>query len=342
MAVEQRRMGSSSIVCSAIGFGTWEMGTTQYGPIDLPEATAALHFALDHGVTLIDTAEAYGPWRAEEVLGQALAHRRQDVVLVTKVGLLWDPSGKLVGLDAGRGHILSAAEGCLARLRTDWVDLLLVHWPDHRTPAEETIGALEELKRAGKIREYGVSNYSVEMMEQCQRFGHLATNQVSYHMFDQRVESRLLPYCAEHRIGFMAYGTMGFGLLTGALTPSTSFPANDWRSRGTAFGLPLFEGEHYLRCLRVVDRLKRLAQGAGRTVAQLAIAWVLDNPGVSVALVGARKPSEIAENITAADWRLGKELRSEIERILAEEQVPPSRDAELITIPPVLKPRSGS
>lgn len=337
VVVEQRRMGDSSIVCSTIGFGTWEMGTTQYGPIDLQEASAAVNYALDHGVTLIDTAEAYGPWRAEEVLGNVLAGRRKDVVLVTKVGLVWDQSGKLVGLDATRKHILSATEGCLARLRTDWVDLLLIHWADHRTPAEETVGALEELKRAGKIREYGVSNYSVEMMELCKKYGHLAANQVGYHLFDRRVEPQLLPYCAQHGIGFMAYGTLGFGLLTGALTPETTFPSNDWRSRGKAFGLPLFEGEHYLRCLRVVKRLKRLAQGCGRSVAQLAIAWVLGHPSVSVALVGARKPSEIAENIDAADWHLGEDVRSEIDRVFAEEQVPPSHEAELVTIPPALK-----
>ena len=161
-----------------------------YGAIDLQEATAAVHFALDHGVTLVDTAEGYGPWRAEEVLGKALRARRKDVVLVTKVGLTWDSNGKMQGLDASRKQILSATEGCLTRLQTDWVDLLLMHWPDHQTPAEETIGALEELKRAGKIREYGVSNYSVDMMEQCEKYGHLATTQVGYHLFDRRVESR--------------------------------------------------------------------------------------------------------------------------------------------------------
>ena len=335
--MEQRRMGSSSIVSSVIGFGTWEMGGTMYGAIDLQEATAAVHFALDHGVTLVDTAEGYGPWRAEEVLGKALRARRKDVVLVTKVGLTWDSNGKMQGLDASRKQILSATEGCLTRLQTDWVDLLLIHWPDHKTPAEETIGALEELKRAGKIREYGVSNYSVDMMEQCEKYGHLATTQVGYHLFDRRVESQILPYCAKHGIGFMAYGTLGFGLLTGAFTPATTFPANDWRSWGKAFGLPILAGEPFQCCLRVVDRLKRLAQRSDKTVAQLAIAWVLATPGVSVALVGARKPSEITENIAAAEWRLGEDIRSEIDRIFAEEQCPTYRDAEQVTIPPALK-----
>lgn len=335
-----RRVGDSSIICSVLGFGTWEMGATQYGAIDLHEAVAAVHFALDHGITLIDTAESYGPWHAETVLGKALGARRKDVVLVTKVGLVFDEKGKLLGLDASRDRILSATERCLNRLGTDWLDLLLIHWPDHKTPHEETIGALEDLRRAGKIREYGVSNYTVEMIEQCERFGHLAANQIGYHMFDRRVESRLLPYCAGHHIGFMTYGTLAFGLLAGAFTPETIFPANDWRSRGEAFGLPLFEREHFLRCLRVVDRLKRLAQRYGKTVAQLAIAWVLSNPSVSVALVGARKPSEVEENMAAADWALDDNIRSEIDRIFVEEKAPTYRDAEPITVPPPLRATS--
>ena len=335
--MEQRRMGDSSIVTSVVGFGTWEMGGTMYGDIDIEEATAAVHFALDHGVTMIDTAEGYGPYRSEEVLGKALRARRKEVILVTKVGLTFDSGGKLQGLNASRQQILSATEGCLQRLQTDWVDLLLIHWPDHKTAAEETVGALEELKRAGKIREYGVSNYSVPMMEACEKSGHMAATQVGYHLFDRRVEAQVLPYCRAQKIGFMSYGTLGFGLLTGAFTPATTFPANDWRSWGKAFGLPILAGEGFQSCLRVVERLKRLARRYDKTVAQLAIAWVLATPGVSVALVGARKRSEITENIAAAEWRLDEGIRSEIDRIFTEEQCPTYRDAEQITIPPAIK-----
>ncbi|HEY8477682.1 MAG TPA: aldo/keto reductase, partial [Chloroflexota bacterium] len=335
--MEQRRMGSSSLVCSALGFGTWEMGTTQYGHIDVEEATAAVNYALDNGITLFDTAAVYGPGHSEVLLGKALGPRRKEAVLVTKVGLVWDEHGKVVGLDSSRQQIISAAEDCLRRLNTDWIDLLLIHWPDHRTPAEEVVGAFETLKQAGKIREYGVSNYSVEMMEACERHGHLAANQVGYNLFDRRVEARVLPYCVERQIGFMAYGTLAFGLLTGAFTPDTTFVDWDWRSKGEAFGLPLFQREHFLKELRVVERLKGLAREAGRTVAQLAIAWVLGHPGVSVALVGARKPSEIAENIKAVDWKLTDDVRREIDRIFDEEGVPTYRDAEQLLVPPSLR-----
>lgn len=329
--MEQRRFGSTDLTCSALGFGTWEMGTTQYGEIDVKEASEAVGFAIDHGITLFDTAEVYGPFHSEEILGRALGSRRKDVVLVTKVGFVFSEENKTIGRDASRERVLSRAETCLQRLGTDYLDLLLIHWPDHKTPHEETIGALEELRSAGKIRHYGVSNYTVEMMEECERHGHLAANQVGYHLFDRRMESRVLPYCREQGIGFMAYGTLGFGLLTGAFTPETTFVDWDWRSRGKAFGLPLFERESFLKELKAVARMKALAADHGKTMAQLAIAWVLGHPAVSVALVGARKPSEVRENVQAVEWKLTPEIRAEIDRIFAEEGVPTYVDADQAT-----------
>jgi aryl-alcohol dehydrogenase-like predicted oxidoreductase len=334
--MEKRRLGDSSLTFSPIGFGTWEMGGTQYGEIDMSEATAAVNYALDHGITLFDTALGYGPHTSEVILGQALGARRQEVVLVTKLGLAFE-GNKLVGLDASRAHILREAEGCLSRLGSDWLDLLLIHWPDHVTPAAETIGALEDLKKAGKIREYGVSNYTVPMMMECERYGHLAANQVGYHLFDRRMEAQVLPYCQEQGIGFMSYGTLGFGLLTGALTPDNKFVDWDWRSKGMAFGLPLFSGDHFLRELKVVGRLQELAAGYNKSVAQLAIAWTLSHPAVSVALVGIRRPSEVEENVAAASWQIGDDIKAEIDRLFAEEGVPTYREAEQVTLPPALK-----
>jgi len=325
--IEHRRLGDTDLVCSTIGFGTWALGTTQYGRIDLGDASAAINAAIEGGITLFDTAEAYGPYHSEEILGKALGRRRKDIVLVTKVGFVIDEELNIVGRDSSRERVLTGAEGCLKRLGTDWVDLLLIHWPDQHTPFEETMGALEQLKAAGKIRHYGVSNYTVEMMEECGRYGTLAANQVGYHLFDRRMEAQVLPYCREKTIGFMAYGTLGFGLLTGAFTPDTTFVDWDWRSEGTAFGLPLFERESFLGELRCVDRLKEFAAGHGRSVAQLAIAWVVGHPAVTVALVGMRNQAELDDNIQAAGWKLTSEDRAEIDRIFAEEGVPTYRDA---------------
>ena len=329
--MQERQFGNTDLVASAVGFGTWEMGTTQYGEIDIAEAVRAVEMAIDHGITLFDTAEVYGPNTSEELLARGLGSRRKDVVVVTKVGFTYHEgksgSGAVSGRDAGRENVIARTEGCLRRLDTDYLDLLLIHWPDHKTPHEETIGALEALVSAGKIRHYGVSNYNVEMMRACEGAGHLTANQVGYHLFDRRAEAEVLPYCGANDIGYMAYGSLGFGLLTGAFTPQTTFVDWDWRSSGKAFGLPLFEGEHFQKELKVVERLKAFANDHGRSVAQLAIAWVLGHPAVTVGLVGMRNEHELAENIAAADWRLTAADRQTIDGFFEAEGVPTYVDA---------------
>ena len=335
--MEHRNFGNTDLSCSTVGLGTWEMSTTQYGEIDTQAAIRAVQMAIDHGITLYDTAEVYGPYHSEELLKKGLGNRRKDIVLVSKVGFTFHDDTSLQGDAAISGrnatapYITERVEGCLQRLNTDYLDLLLIHWPDHKTPHEETVGALEKMVAAGKIRYYGVSNYDVPMMAGCEEHGHLAANQVGYHMFDRRAEAEVLPYCLENGIGFMAYGTLGFGLLTGAFTPDTTFVDWDWRSRGSAFGVPLFERENFLKELRVVERLRELSGGHGKSVAQLAIAWLLGNPAVTVGLVGMRNEHELEENVAAADWRLSEADRAEIDRIFAEEDVPTYVDAKQAT-----------
>ena len=160
------------------------------------------------------------------------------------------------------------------------------------------------------------------MMDVCESAGHLAANQVGYHLFDRRVERAVLPYTRAHGIGFMAYGTLGFGLLTGAFNESTTFVDWDWRAKGYAFGLPLFQREQFLKQLRVVERLRAIAARHGKSVVQLAISWVLGNPAVTVALVGIRRTEELKENVAAVEWRLPPDERQEIDTIFAEEGVP--------------------
>ena len=209
----------------------------------------------------------------------------------------------------------------MERLGTDFLDLLLIHWPDHDTPFEEPIRALEKLKNDGKIRHYGVSNFTPAMMDECEGYGHMAANQVGYHMFDRRMESAVLPYCKDNNIGFMAYGTLGFGLLSGAFTPETTFGEGDWRSSGMAFRLPLFQEEEFSKELKVVEKLKIIAQDNGKSVAQMAIAWTLGHPAVSVGLVGVRNERELKENVAAVDWKLSEATRKEIDAVFAEEGV---------------------
>jgi len=320
--MEQRQLGDSDLYSSSIGFGTWEMSTTMYGHIDVKEASDAVNAAIGHGITLFDTAEVYGPYHSEELLGKALGDKRKDIVLVSKVGFQYDDDGKVTGRNSQYDHIIKRAEGCLSRLGTDFLDLLLIHWPDHDTPFEVPMRALEDLKKDGKIRHYGVSNFTPEMMGECEKYGHMAANQVGYHMFDRRMEANVLPYCLEKNIGFMAYGTLGFGLLSGAFTSETTFGEGDWRSSGLAFRLPLFQEEEFAKELKVVERLKAIAKRHDKSVAQMAIAWTLGHPAVSVGLVGVRNEWELKENVAAVEWELSTEIREEIDSIFTDEKVP--------------------
>ena len=258
---------------------------------------------------------------ARDTVEVAVAGGRQEITLVTKVGFAYD-GDKVTGRNSKYGHLIEHTEGCLRRLGTDTIDLMLIHWPDHDTPFEETMRALEQLKSDGKVRHYGVSNFTMEMMRECEKHGHLAANQVGYHLFDRRMEAEVLPYCANTQTGFMAYGSLGFGLLSGAFTEETTFLDWDWRSRGKAFELPLFEKEPFLKELKVATRLKEFAAGYDKSLPQLALAWVLGNPAVSVALVGMRNERELEENIAAIDWRLSDDDRAEIDKIFTDEGVP--------------------
>ena len=320
--MEKRNIGATDLECTGIGFGTWEMSTTMYGEIDVNEAGRSVQSAIDEGINLFDTAEVYGPFHSEELLGKALGNRRNEIILVTKVGFNCLPDGKITGRTSKYDDVISHTDGCLRRLQTDVIDLLFIHWRDFETPLEESVRALEKLKSDGKIRHWGVSNFDVGMMNTCRQYGPLSANQVGYNLFDRRMEAQVLPYCGEHRIGFMAYGTLGFGLLTGAFTRDTTFADNDWRRSGSAFGLPLFKKESFVKELQVGKRLAELAARYDKTLAQLAIAWVLGNPAVSVALVGMRNDRELKENVAAADWRLNEADRAEIDRIFAEEGLP--------------------
>ena len=319
--MEQRQLGDSDLFSSSIGFGTWEMSTTTYGYIDVKEASDAVNTAIDYGITLFNTAEVYGPYHSEQLLAKALGDKRKNIVLVSKVGFQYDENGKNLGRNSQYDHVIDRAEGCLRRLETDFLDLLLIHWPDHDTPFEETIRALEQLKQDGKIRHYGVSNFTPEMMDECEKYGHIAANQVGYNMFDRRMEPKVLPYCLDKKIGFMAYGTFAFGILSGAFTPETKFGEGDWRSSGLAFHLPLFQDEEFAKELKVVERLKGIAKRHDKSVAQMAIAWTLGHPAVSVGLVGVRNEWELKENVAAVGWELNTEIREEIDAIFAEENV---------------------
>ncbi|HSB40291.1 MAG TPA: aldo/keto reductase [Methylomirabilota bacterium] len=314
-----RPFGRTGLEVSVVGFGCWPMAGDRYGAIEDDEAVKAIHRALERGVNCVDTAPAYGAGHSEEVVARALEGRRRDVILVTKCGVRVPPPGQPGPLrDASRANILREIDASLGRLRTDWVDVLLVHWPDAATPMDETMRALEEVVASGRTRFVGVSNFTGAMLAECMRTRRVDVSQVGYHMLDRRQEQETFPYCLGQGIGVMGYGSLAHGLLTGAFTAATTFEAGrDWRAGGVAFGQPIFRGDNLRANVAVAERLRReVADPRGVPLSQIALAWVLANPAISTALVGARTPAEVDANDAGAELELTAAERATIDRIL--------------------------
>jgi aryl-alcohol dehydrogenase-like predicted oxidoreductase len=310
--VRRVRLGQTDLQVSAIAFGTWSFGG-DWGAADLDEAKNAIQYALKLGINLFDTAQGYGFGMAEQVLAAGLLDqaKREDIVIATKGGLRKD--GNRLLRDAGRRSLRDGVESSLRNLRTDYIDIYQVHWPDLHTPPEETAQALDELVAEGKIRHVGVSNYDADQMQSLGRFGRVETLQPPYHLFRRDIEDKIIPYATEHDIGVLVYGPMAHGLLSGRMTDSTTFDSDDWRSKS-----PDFTGETFRQNLAVVARLKVLARERGISLPQLAVAWTLANPAVDVAVVGARRASHLDETAAAADIEISAADLQEIDEIMAD------------------------
>ncbi|MFN8524452.1 MAG: aldo/keto reductase [Chloroflexota bacterium] len=314
--MEYRRLGADGPEVSAIGFGCWEMGNPGYGSTDDQEAVAAIHRAMDLGVTLFDTAPTYGGGGSEALLARALGPRRKDIFLVSKTAISRDPITATQKFDSRYSTVKRINEESLKRLGTDYLDLLLIHWPDADTPIEEAMRAIEDLRAEGKTRYVGVSNYASHELRRGKAVAPLIANQVGYNLFDRRWERAMFPTAQELGIGIMAYGPMAHGLLSGAFSRGMSFEDGDWRKAGLIFGQRLF-GPNLESNLDVVDRVAALAGDLNTTTPRLALSWVLGHPAVSVALSGCRKPSEIEENVMALEAKLPADARAELDRIMA-------------------------
>lgn len=296
------------------------MGGARYGQSDDSAAMQTIDAALDAGITCFDTAPSYGNGHAEELLGKALKGKRDDVVLVTKGGLVWNEKSEVIGHDGRADYLKAKLNESLNRLRTDHVDLFLIHWPDKTMPAARTAEALRALLDAGKTRYIGVSNYTgPEFRELAEALWDvpLIANQVSYHLFDRRWARSSFKTCLELGAGVMAYGSLAHGLLSGAVTRDTTFDASDWRASGMIFGQPLLTEENRERNLEVVDHLTEIALSANMTLPQLALSWVLAHPAISVSLVGARMPKEIQEAAEATSNPLDESYLQRIDGALA-------------------------
>jgi aryl-alcohol dehydrogenase-like predicted oxidoreductase len=308
--VNYTRLGRSGLEVSRICFGTWQFGG-DWGTVRQEDAAAAVRKGLDLGVTFFDTAQAYGFGDSEALLADALGEdiRRDDVVVATKGGLR--PEGDDVVRDSSPAWIRAGVEHSLRQLGLEAIDLYQVHWPDPDTPFEQTAATLGQLVEEGKVRHVGVSNFDAGQMEEFERTLPVETLQPPYHLFRREIEREVLPWCRDHDVGVLAYGPLAHGLLSGRFSPGDRLPDDDWRS-----GSELFAGDRFERNLKAVEELERFAGEGGHTVAQLAVAWTLAQPGVHVAITGARRPDHIEGVAPAAEIELSADDLAEIDRIM--------------------------
>jgi aryl-alcohol dehydrogenase-like predicted oxidoreductase len=316
----------AALQASRVALGTWAMGGWMWGGTDRRESIDTVRAALDQGINLIDTAPVYGFGVSEEIVGAALATRRAQALIATKTGVEWRDGQ--VYRNGTRARIFKEIDDSLRRLRTDYVDIYLVHWPDPLVPVEETAEAMHTLYRQGKIRAIGVSNFSVEQMERFRQVAPLHVVQAPYNLFERDIEGDVLPYCHRHNIVTLGYGALCRGLLSGRMQADTVFPANDLRNIDPKFREPRFA--QYLNAVRKLDDLARRQYHCG--VIQLAVRWMLDQ-GVSVALWGARHPAQLNASVTVSGWSIGAADRERIERILAASITDPA-GPEFMAPPP--------
>ena len=316
-----RKIGRSGVEASAVGLGTWAIGGWMWGGTDEAESISAIQASLDAGVTLIDTAPAYGLGRSEEIVGKAIAGRRDKAVIATKCGLVWhtqkgkhffDQDGRPVHRYLGRDSIVHELEESLRRLGTDYIDLYITHWQDPTTPVEETVAALEDLKQAGKIRAIGASNVNRSELEQYVATGALDAIQERFSMIDRGIEADLLPLTVKNGVSTLSYSSLALGLLSGTIGPDRVFSGDDQRRDN-----PRFSVANRQKAKDFAEAIRPVAERHGASIAQVVIAWTLTQPGVTFALCGARNPAQALDNARAGTLRLGTEDIAAIDAAIA-------------------------
>jgi aryl-alcohol dehydrogenase-like predicted oxidoreductase len=329
-AMELAAIPGTALQVSRVALGTWAIGGWMWGGTDDAESIATIRSALDHGVTVIDTAPVYGFGHSEEIVGKALAEAglRDRVLIATKVGLDWR-DGKPFR-DASPKRIMREIADSLRRLRADHIDIYQVHWPDPLVPIEETAAAMHRLLQEGKIRAIGVSNFSVAQMEQFRRAAPLHVLQPPYNLFESGIEADILPYCRDNNIATFGYGALCRGLLSGCMRPDTAFAGDDLRRDD-----PKFQPPRFARYLAAVQQLDALAgRRFGKRVIHLAVRWMLDQ-GITTALWGARHPDQLHPVDAVSGWTLDAADKAEIDRILRQQirdpvgpefMAPPTKD----------------
>ncbi len=329
--MEYRQIGTTNLKLSAITFGAWAAGGWMWGGNERKDSIAAIQAAYNEGVTSIDTAPIYGQGESEEIVGEAIKDLpRNEIQILTKYGMRWDAamgdfafkSKNNNGQDidiykyAGRDSIIKECEDSLRRLGTDYIDLYQIHWPDSTTPIQETMEAVAQLIKEGKVRHAGVCNYNAAQMAEAEKYITLDSNQVPYSMVKRDIEKEVVPYCIEHNKAILAYSPLERGLLTGKMKPGYQFGEGDHRAN-----LYFFKDENLRRTDAFLQQLQPLANDKKATLGQLVLRWTIEQPGITIALTGARNAAQAIQNAAAANLQLSNEELNFISKELSELQL---------------------
>jgi aryl-alcohol dehydrogenase-like predicted oxidoreductase len=304
--MQTRRLGTNGPEVSAIGLGCMGMSDF-YGPAEDARSIEVIHRALDLGINFFDTADMYGVGRNEQLVGRALRDRRDKAVIATKFGNVRVEDGSYLGIDGSPAYVRKACEASLRRLGVDVIDLYYQHRVDPKTPIEDTVGAMAELVREGKVRYLGLSEAAPDTIRRAHKVHPVTALQTEYSLWSRDAEEDLLPLCAELGITYVAYSPLGRGFLTGAIRSIDDLAPDDWRRNN-----PRFQGENFQKNLQLVDAVQEMARARGCTPAQLALAWVLARPEGIIPIPGTRRIERLEENIGALDVTL---TREELDRL---------------------------